>query len=164
MGVNNQQLWQEGVTAVTLTPSVDLGTRRTVDGNEYLYCYNGATVADKALIVRPLTANDTGYTFTVTTVADSLQPVMGVVSEQTCVAAGYAWVQTKGKAKGVLGGTVTYSVAGPLVCPPVIQGVDGVIDCPTGGTGTTGEIIGYLTTAVSDNTGLSVSVYINTGY
>jgi hypothetical protein len=34
MSYNNQPLLQESVSAVTATPSVDIGTRRIVDGRE----------------------------------------------------------------------------------------------------------------------------------
>lgn len=163
MAVYRQQLWQEGVTAVTATPSVSLGTRRVVDGNEYVYCYNGETVADKARFVRPNGANDTGYTFTVTTTSGTT-PIIGVISEQTCAAASYCWVQTKGKAKFIAGGVVTGSVGGGVECARLIVGADGAADTATGGTGTTGLTIGYLTTAISDNTGGSASCYVMTGY
>lgn len=164
MTVYKQQLWQEGVTATTLTPSVSLGTRRIVAGKEYVYAFNATTACDKALVVRPQEDNDTGYSFTVTTVAGSLQPVMGAVSEATAAALAYCWVQTKGKCRLMCEGAVTGSVIAALDVVPIIQGGDGSIDAPTGGTGTTGEIIGFYTAAASDNTGVSVGCYIHTGY
>lgn len=162
--VYKQQLWQESVSATTATPSVTLGTRRIVAAKEYVYAYNAASAADQGCIVRPQENNDSGYSFTVTTVAGSLQPVMGAVSEATAASGDYCWVQTKGKARLMQEGAVTGSVIASLDVVPIIQGGDGSIDAPTGGTGTTGRIIGYYTTAASDNTGLSVGCYIHTGY
>lgn len=166
MAVYKQQLFTESVSACTATPSVELGTRRIVNGNEYVYCYNAETVADQNLFVRANGANDTGYSFTVTTVSGTnlSGPIIGVVSNQTIAAATYGWVQTKGKAKYMAGGAVTMSVGGAIECARLIVGADGAADFATGGTGSTGTTIGYLTTAVSDVTGTSVNCYVSTGF
>lgn len=161
---NNEMLFTESVSATTATPSVELGTRRVVDGNEYVYCYNGATVADKALIVKPGASCDTGYTFTVTTVVNTMVPCIGMIANATCAAATYCWVMTKGKCKGMVGGGYTYSAGGAVVSARIQASTDGTIDIATGGTGTTGATVGYLTTAISDVTATSVGVYIRTGY
>jgi hypothetical protein len=162
MGYNKENLLRESVSAVTATPSVALGTRRVVNGSEYVYCYNGGAVADKRLAVRAQTAG-VAYTFSVTTAAGVL-PIIGVVENATCAASSYCWVLTQGYTKGILGGAVTYAVAGALAPVRVCVGAEGVIDCATGGTGTTGATIGFLTSAISDVTGTSVGVYINTGF
>jgi hypothetical protein len=163
MGFNSQPALQESVSAVTTTASVDLGTRRVVDGNEYVYCYNGATAADKALLVKPLTAG-VSYTFSVTTVAHGVGPVIGVIKNATCAASSYCWVMTRGYGKGMISGAVTYSVGGALAPVRVTQGADGTIDIGTAGIGTTGVTVGFLTSAISDVTGTSVGVYINTAF
>lgn len=163
MAFYKQQIWQESVSAVTTTASVDLGTRRIVDGSEYVYCYNGATVADKRSVVRPLTAG-VAYTFSVTTTSNSVQPIIGVIANATCAASSYCWVLTKGYTKGVADGSVTYAVGGALAPVRIITGADGTISIPTGGTGSTGLSIGWLTSAVSDCTATSVGVYINSPF
>ena len=164
MAFFKQGLFTESVSAVTATPSVELGTRRIVDGCEYVYMYNGATVADQRLFVKPLTAG-VEYTFSVTTVSGAGNvKACGVVANQTIAAESYGWVMTKGYTKGIIGGAVTYSVGGALAPVPVIQGAAGVIDIATGGTGTTGNVVGFLTSAISDVTGTSVGIYVNTGF
>lgn len=162
MGYNKENLLKESVSAVSTTASVPLGTRRVVDGSEYVYCYNGGTIADQRLAVRPITAG-VSYTFTVTTAAGFL-PMIGTIANATCAASSYCWVLTQGYTKGILGGAITYSVAGAAAPVRVVVGTNGVIDCPTGGTGTTGATIGFLTSAISDVTATSVGVYINTGF
>jgi len=163
MAYSKQNLFTESVSAVTATPSVELGTRRVVGGAEYVYCYNGDTVADKRCVVKPLTAG-VSYTFTVSTVAGSITPCMGTVANATIAAGSYGWVLTKGYTKAVLEGLVTYVVAGALAPARIIQSTDGTVDCATGGTGSTGLTIGFLTSAISDVTGTSVGVYISTGF
>lgn len=162
MGFNKENLLNESVSAVTATNTVALGTRRVVNGSEYVYCYNGGSIADQRLAVRPITGG-VAYTFSVTTAAGVL-PIIGVVENATCAASSYCWVLTQGYTKAMLGGTITYSVAGAAAPVRIIVGANGVVDCATGGTGTTGSTIGFLTSAISDVTGTSVGVYINTGF
>jgi len=163
MAYLNQNLWTEGVSAVTATPSVELGTRRVVDGKEYVYMYNGATVADQRTMVRPLTAG-VAYTFSVTTVAGTLTPCCGTVANQTIAAESYGWILTKGYTKGIAGGTVTWAVGGALAPVRLICAADGAVEIATGGTGSTGATVGFVTSAVSDVTGASFGVYISTGF
>lgn len=163
MAVYKQNLFTESVTAVTATNTVELGTRRVVDGKEYVYCYNGADIADKRLFVKPLASNSTGYTFTVTTVSNSVRPVIGLINEATCATASYCWVLVKGKGAGMIDGASTLAVGGAEVSTRVVTGADGKINIATGGTGTTGLTVGYLTTAISDVTNTSVGIYVQTG-
>jgi hypothetical protein len=163
MAVYKQGLFTESVSAVTATPSIELGTRRVVGGSEYVYMYNGGAIADQRLVVRPQTAG-VAYTFSVTTVAGTLLPACGTVANATIAAGSYGWVLTKGYTKAVIEGLVTYAVGGALAPVRVVQGAEGKVDCATGGTGSTGLTIGFLTTAISDVTGTSVGVYVNTGF
>lgn len=88
-------LLTESVSAVTATPSVELGTTRLEGGNEYVYMYNGETAADKGLMVT-IDPAGTGYdTFTVSTVADNL--MVGVVANATMAASTYGWIQRRGR-------------------------------------------------------------------
>jgi hypothetical protein len=163
MAYYRQQLWTETVSAVTATPSVDLGTRRIVGGSEYVYMYNGATVADKRSMVKPLTAG-VAYTFSVTTVAAQVAPVCGTVENQTIIAGSYGWICTKGYTKVMIGAAQTLAVGGALAPVRLIQGADGVVDIATGGTGTTGITVGFLTSAISDVSNTSVGAYVCTGF
>jgi hypothetical protein len=163
MAFSRQPLLRESVSAVTTTASVDLGTRRVVDGSEYVYMYNGGTVADQRLVVRPLTAG-TSYTFSVTTVSNSVQPICGTVANATCAASSYCWVLTKGYTKGILASEQTMAVGGAAAPVRIVTGADGTITIATGGTGSTGASIGFLTSAISDVTGTSVGVYIRSRF
>lgn len=85
---------EEGVSSVTATPSVSLGTRRLEGGTEYVYAYNGGSAANKgAPVVMTATSN---YTFVVTfaTSADAPCQYLGVVQHATCAAGSYCWVAT----------------------------------------------------------------------
>lgn len=163
MGFNKESLFTESVSACTATNSVALGTRRVVNGSEYVYCYNGATVADKRSMVKPLTAG-VAYTFSVTTVAAQVAPCIGTVENATIAAATYGWILTKGYTKAMIGAAQTLAVGGALAPVRLIQGADGVVDIATGGTGTTGITVGFLTSAISDVSNTSVGAYINTGF
>jgi len=161
----DQKLWTESVSAVTATPSVTLGTRRWVNGNEYRYCYNGGGAdADQRKIVCTM-----GYsypnTFTVTTISGSnVCPVIGLIDNATCAAGSYCWVLTKGNTKGMISGVSTLAVGGAVEYARIVPCADGNINIATGGTGTTGPTIGYLVSAISDVTGTSVSVFVSTGF
>jgi hypothetical protein len=87
---------EESVSAVTATPSVQVGTRRLDDGREYVYAYNGGSIANKGCPVI-LTATS-GYTFVVTyaTGADKGSVILGTLHNATCAAGSYAWVATRG--------------------------------------------------------------------
>jgi hypothetical protein len=163
MAYYKQQLWTESVSAVTATPSVELGTRRIVNGSEYVYAYNALTVADQRLIVRGATSG-TGYSFSVTTTSGMGAPIMGIVENQTCAAASYCWLLTKGYTKAIPSGVSTLAVGGGLAPVRIVPCAEGKINIATGGTGTTGPTIGFLTTVISDVTDTSVAVYISTGF
>jgi hypothetical protein len=87
---------EETVSAVTATPSVQVGTRRLADGVEYIYAYNGGSAANKGCPV--ILTSVSGYTFVVTyaTAADRGSVILGIVNNATCAAASYCWVATRG--------------------------------------------------------------------
>jgi hypothetical protein len=88
---------EESVSAVTATPSVQLGTRRLENGIEYVYAYNASsgTVNKGAPVI--LTATS-GYTFvsTYATGADKGCVILGTVHNATMTVATYGWIATRG--------------------------------------------------------------------
>jgi len=90
---------EESVSAVTATPSVQLGTRRLVDGNEYVYCYNGGGAANQGAPC--ILTSTSGYTYVTTfaTGADTNVAFLGLLNNATCAAGSCAWVCTKGFGK-----------------------------------------------------------------
>ena len=93
---------EESVSAVTATPSVDVGTIRYHGGIEYQYMYNAGAIGYKGCPVLVTAATD--YDF-VTTYAqiDTLTAAgadgfafAGVLHNATCAAGSYAWVARRG--------------------------------------------------------------------
>jgi len=93
---------EESVSAVTATPSVDLGTIRFNGGIQYQYMYNAGGAGNQGCPV--LVTGATDYNF-VTTYAqiDTLTAAgadgfafAGVLHNATCAASSYAWVAQRG--------------------------------------------------------------------
>jgi hypothetical protein len=83
----------ESVSQTTLTPSVELGTKRAEGGKEYIYVYNGggASITSGHGVCVSLCS---GYTVTVSSVTQVNHCV--VVANYTFATAAYGWIQTKG--------------------------------------------------------------------
>jgi len=97
MSVYGQKLlFEEGVSAVTATPTCDVGTYRWEGGREYVYAYNGGSAA--AIGAPVILTGTTGHTFVVTfaTGADKGCTLLGVVRNVAIPAASYGWVCTRG--------------------------------------------------------------------
>lgn len=86
----------ESVSAVTATPSVDLGTRVEIKGEEYIYCYNaGGADVYPTYGVKLITAC-TGYSVANTALTDVVNMCVGVVKHSTIAAGSYGWVMSRG--------------------------------------------------------------------
>lgn len=91
-----QNAYEESVSAVTTDPSVNLGSRRVHEGEEFVYCYNAGS--DQAIAgegVRIVTGAS-GYSFSQSGVTDVYNPCIGVVKHATITTGAYGWVMTKG--------------------------------------------------------------------
>ena len=99
--------FDEGVSQVTATPSTRIGSRRQVDGEEYVYCYNagGATIA-QGRGVKFVTAAS-GYSVAATCLTDVYSPFVGVAKNVALAAADYGWIMTRGFASVVVISAVT---------------------------------------------------------
>jgi hypothetical protein len=148
---------EEGVSAVTATPSVALGTRRQYQGEEYVYCYNagGSSAAQKAVV--KIITGASGYSVAATALTDSLSPAVGVVKHVAIGSAEYGWVLTRGFASvsPVSAITADYVV---LACGASGSVVQWAATGPTQGIAI-GFGLGVNTAAAG-----TLYAYINTGF
>lgn len=94
MTVYNQQAFFESVSAVTATPSVEVGMRRTVGDETYVYCYNAGNSQIPPSYGVTLSAV-TGYSVTISTTT-SVDFFVGVVKHTTLTTGTYGWIMTRG--------------------------------------------------------------------
>ena len=115
----------ESVSNVTATPSVQLGTRTIVNGEDYCYIYNAAAdtaTKDHGVIITAMT----GYSISLQSVT-MVGGFFGLVKHADIPAASYGWVLTKGFGQGLAGTTKSLATGDPLVC-----GVSGTFGRNTG--------------------------------
>jgi hypothetical protein len=91
-----QQSFEEKISNVTQTNSVQLGSRRVYDGDEYVYCYNAGGAQISPSYGVKLVTGATGYSVAVTSLTDTAHPCVGVVKHSTFAAADYGWCLVKG--------------------------------------------------------------------
>lgn len=144
---------EESVSAVTATPSVQLGTRRMYKGEEYVYCYNaggGAIATSVALGVKFVTGAS-GYSVAATSLTDVFNPFVGVVKNAAFAAGDYGWVMTKGFASVsvVSASTADYKML-------ALGAAGAFIEASGTTTMGTATVVGH---ALSHNTGAGGSVY-----
>jgi hypothetical protein len=91
-------VFDETPSAVTATPSVELGSRRFWNGEEYVYCYNagGASIATTVALGVKLVTAASGYSVAATSLTDVVNPCIGVVKHAAIAAGSYGWVMVKG--------------------------------------------------------------------
>lgn len=149
---------EEGISQVTQTPSVNIGTRRIYNGEEYVYCYNagGGTASQKAMV--KIITGASGYSVAATALTDALSPAVGVVKHVAMAAGDYGWVMTKGFAsvKPTSALTGDYFI---LAC-----GASGEVVQWAGTGPTQGVQIGYAIGANCSASVASLYAYINTGF
>jgi hypothetical protein len=151
----------ESVSNVTLTNSVDLGTRVQYKGEEYVYCYNagGATISTGNGI--KFVTGASGYSVAATSLTDVANPCVGVCHQAEVTAAGYFWGMVRGFREVVMVSATTadyvpiaLGAAGKFI---QVAAITGLVD------GGTQAACGY---AVSANTGAGgdVKAFIRTGW
>lgn len=140
----------ESVSAVTATPSVELGTVRETGGEKYVYIYNcgGGSASVGLAMNRPASAAAGMYSCAVSSISGDT--VQGFVKHAAIAAGSYGWLLKRGLVTvAVASGASSQSGGSKSI------GADGVI--ATAGAGY--AIVGELTTAiVSGNSG---SLYVN---
>ena len=159
MNFYSTAVFEESVSAVTATPSVELGSRRVWKGEEYVYCYNagGAAISTSLALGVVLVTGCSGYSVAATSHADTINPCVGVVKHAAIAAGSYGWVMTKGFATVSLVSNVTadyqalaLGVAGKFLEPAVtnVGGTHAV--CAYGlniNTGAAGGAYAFIKTA-----------------
>lgn len=114
----------ESVSAVTATPSVELGTRRIDAGNAYIYVYNdGNSQISQGLMGRNPATLSSGYSVTVTNAASGAGGmfVVGVAHNATLTTGTYGWLMTRGVTYAVPDASAISLNSGALLT----DGVDG---------------------------------------
>lgn len=135
---------EEGVSQVTATNSVQLGTRVMYQGEEYVYCYNaGGSTASQKMVVKVITAAS-GYSVAATSLTDVFSPAVGVVKHADIAAASYGWILTKGFATVLPVSTTTGDYV-PLAC------------------GASGSVVAWAATGATQGIQIGVALNANTG-
>lgn len=142
---------EEGVSSVTATPSVQVGTRRQYKGEEYVYCYNAGGASTGANVGVKFITGASGYSVAATCLTDAFSPFVGVVKHAALGSGEYGWVMTRGfcNVKLVSASTADYKM--------IALGEDGYF-VEASGTTTMGTatVVGYL---LSHNTAASGLAY-----
>lgn len=136
----------EPVSTVTATPSVDLGTRRIVNGEEYVYFYNAmASTATQGI---GLTVSGlSGYSLTRSTTA-SADLVVCFVKHADVPSGSYAWGLVRGVQQAWFSSTMATGVL-------IGVGGDGVVNTFLAGSFPTGVCVGkVLSSATANGQGL----------
>lgn len=125
---------EESVSAVTATNSVELGTRRIIDGDEYVYCYNntGSLATAGALMIQSAVS---GYSLTRSTTIVTDYPMVAVKNVEV-PAGSYFW--------GLVRGSVNLMSIAMSAGEALTTGADG--NAKTMVTGYTGPLIGRCIT------------------
>lgn len=151
----------ESISAVTATPSTEIGARRTHKAENYIYCYNNGTGTAAVGYGVKLITGASGYSVAATSVSDAINPCVGTIKHVDIPSSSYGWVMTKGfqnvhsPANSVVVGD--YTLIG--------LGSSGTFATYVAGTGVIGTLnaCGF---ALGANTGSAGTMYafINTGY
>lgn len=128
----------ESVSAVTATPNVDIGTRRIVNGEEYVYFYN-ATGSAATQGVAMIMSGLSGYSLTRSSTAAADFAVC-FVKHADVPAGSYAW--------GLVRGLVSVQAANTLAAGVNITlADDGEVQTLVGGSFPTGICVGKMLSA-----------------
>jgi hypothetical protein len=103
----------EPISNVTTANSIELGSRRIHNGNEYVYVYNGGG-KDISTGRGAIVTATSGYTVTVSS-ASAVDQFFGVCRYNTITTAAYGWLMTRGFADVVMD-TVGSATAGAALC------------------------------------------------
>lgn len=137
----------ESVSQTTATNSVELGTRRYYEGNDYIYVYNagGEQVSKGEMGFMAASSMGTGYSVTVTNLVGHVgaELIVGVACNATLPTAEYGWLCTRGLVQFALDGNEVSMNSGKFLAP----GIDG----------------GFVSGMVTLSTSLRVGVVIDSG-
>lgn len=151
MALDSIGIHEEGVSSTTLVPSVEVGTRRTVGGIDYLYVYNVAANSQisKGKFARiPADDLDAVYSCTVTNAASQSGglAVVGVAHNATFATGAYGWLAVRGQVYVALDGSEVSMNSGDVLA----AGVDG------------GFVVAPATLSTGIHLGLAVNSLVTT--
>lgn len=136
----------ESVSNVTATNSVDLGTVRFFNGEEYVYVYNGGTASAPVGKIMVLSFSS-GFTLTVSSTT-GYDVAFGVVKHAAIPASQYGWLITRGFSTVQNAMASTAMTAGDLLLPAAAGGAQAMNVSTTavcGGVGLIGvPAFGYV--------------------
>lgn len=143
----------ESVSQTTATPSVQLGTRVNIKGEDYVYCYNASATATGTGVGVKLITGASGYSVAATCLTDVFNPCVGVVKHTTIGVGEYGWVMTRGFASVKLVSASTNADGFKMIA----LGEDGYFIAASGTTVLgTATVCGYL---LAHNTAASATAY-----
>lgn len=148
----------ESISAVTATPSTEIGARRTHKAENYVYVYNNGTgTANVGYGVRLITGCS-GYSVAITSLTDAASPCIGVVKHVDIPSSSYGWAMTKGFLNvHSSNSTVTGD------CVPIGLGTSGTFGNAANGVAGTLNACGFALGANTTSAG-TMYAHINTGY
>lgn len=140
----------ESVSAVTATPSVDLGIRRIVDGNEYIYCYNAGNAQISQGMPGLINSANSGFSVSVSNAASQAgwNKFVGVAHNATLTTGTYGWLMSRGVALIALDASAVSMNSGDLLA----LGVDGGFVAAVG-TSATAVPIGFAINSIVTTVG-----------
>lgn len=148
----------ESVSAVTATNSVDLGTRRTLGGYEYLYVFNAGTDTVPVGNAAHLASGSSGYSVNVSCITQ-VDLGIGVCKHVAIPTLNYGWLLTRGFAAFNSGASDSFAIGNPLAVA-----VSGVFANKTISTGYVTPVIGQCVGAVASGNSAGGGVaYFNFG-
>lgn len=148
--------FDEGVSSVTATPSVNLGERRVWEGAEWVYCQNvgGATITTEKLV--KVITGASGYSVSMTAPTDVAHPCVGACVNTQVTNASYFWALTRGFCTLE---TTNSTITGDIV--PLGMSTEGGIGTYNGVV--TNLAIGYAMNADTASAG-SAYCFLRTGF
>jgi hypothetical protein len=135
----------ESVSAVTATNSVDLGTRTTFNGDDYIYVHNAGAAQISQGMPAMINSFSSGYSVSVSNAASQAGFFVGHCQHATIPTANYGWLMTRGLANIIPDGTGTSIATGTEIVP----GIDGgYVAVGTAYTTCTGIRVGFTLSGV----------------
>ncbi len=151
---SNGPILFESVSNVTATPSVEVGTRVTVAGADYIYVYNTGSSTVGQYFGAVVSAVS-GFSVTVSSVTMT-DVAIGIAKHAAIPTGSYGWLLTRGFSKFAAGASDSFAVAGPLAL-----GVDGVFCLKSCATGWITPVIGKATVAAASGLTGTGEAYFN---
>lgn len=141
----------ESVSAVTATNSVELGTKRSIGDEEYLYVYNaGNSQISKGVLACLAATGVSGYSVSVSCVSGDF--AIGACVHATLTTATYGWLCTRGFVDGMTNGMPSTAIVYGSTLFADVNGAVGL------GIGATGKAIGRAVTATGSAGTLSAFI------